>query len=270
MKSILKKGIVIVLSTIILMCALPAQQAEAAKYKIPTSAKSFGGHFYKVYRGQMNWYKAKEKCELLGGHLVTITSYEEQTFVNNLAEKSCNSDSDGCWLGAYESKGKLKWVTNENPSYLAQWADPEKNCAVFYSGSDGKYYWCNVESSSKSFIFSGIYMNHYICEWDISRGDILPDQVKLTSVNRASSKSATVSWKKVSDAKGYAVYMKKGQKGTYKKIGEVKKKDITSFTAKKLKSGQEYYFRVRAYKTIYGERSYGELSDEKMLKLSKN
>ncbi len=60
--------------------------------------------------------------------------------------------------------------------------------------------------------------------------------------------------------------MKTGKNGSYKKIGE-SSKNYNSLYKDKLKKGQTYYFRVRAYKNIFGERSYGELSAEKKIKI---
>jgi hypothetical protein len=63
--------------------------------------------------------------------------------------------------------------------------------------------------------------------------------------------------------------MKTGKKGTYKKIDTVKGASTTTYIADGLKSGKTYYFRIRAYKKIYGERCYGELSIEKKIKMKK-
>ena len=105
----------------------------------------------------------------------------------------------------------------------------------------------------------------FICEWDTSTATVLPDTVKLSSVKKASSTSAILTWKKVSDAKGYVVYMKTGKNGKYKKIADIKDRSTTSYYKTKLQRKKTYYFRVRAYKSIYGERSYGELSTEKKI-----
>ena len=44
----------------------------------------YQNHSYKVFDESMTWQQAKEKCESLGGHLVTITSQGEQNFVSKL------------------------------------------------------------------------------------------------------------------------------------------------------------------------------------------
>lgn len=69
----------------------------------------------------------------------------------------------------------------------------------------------------------------------------------------AGSKQATISWKKVTGATGYVVYMQ-DEFGDYEKIGTTKN---TSYTRKKLTKGETYYFRVRAYKTVDGKNIYG-------------
>ena len=69
----------------------------------------------------------------------------------------------------------------------------------------------------------------------------------------AGSKQATISWKKVTGATGYVVYMQ-DEFGDYEKIGTTKN---TSYTRKKLTKGEIYYFRVRAYKTVDGKNIYG-------------
>lgn len=78
------------------------------------------------------------------------------------------------------------------------------------------------------------------------------------------SKSLTLSWSKVSGAKGYVVSRSTtGKKGSYKKIATVKGK--TSFTDSKLSSSKAYYYAVRPYsvkkgKTTYGSYKYADLS----------
>ena len=56
--------------------ALPTGvQAEASVKGV------FGGHTYAVYEQVMDWDAARQYCESMGGHLVTITSAEEQRFL---------------------------------------------------------------------------------------------------------------------------------------------------------------------------------------------
>ncbi|MHC4251825.1 MAG: protein kinase domain-containing protein, partial [Planctomycetota bacterium] len=48
---------------------------------VPPDAVEFGGHRYKLFTEKMSWHDAKAFCERAGGHLVTITSKEENDFV---------------------------------------------------------------------------------------------------------------------------------------------------------------------------------------------
>ncbi|MBR5437706.1 MAG: fibronectin type III domain-containing protein [Clostridia bacterium] len=78
--------------------------------------------------------------------------------------------------------------------------------------------------------------------------------------------SFTVKWSKVPTAKGYMIHyatnvdMMNGKKITVKKGSSVKK------TVSGLKSKKNYYVRVRAYKTVNGEKVYGAYSSVKKVK----
>ncbi len=255
----LKRGMAAVLSAMMLMAVVPANTAATseAAVSIPNSAKEYKGHYYAVYnRDNTTWNKAKQLCESKGGHLVTITTLGESLFVENLAAKY---GTNYYWIGAYTKSNKWKWVTGESTSYkpYTGWPNAYSNRGCTLNVSDNSYldYWGLPGSQS-----------YYICEWDTTTAYVLPDQVKISSVSQSGPKAVTISWKKVSGAKGYSVYMKTGKKGSYKKIGE-SSKNYNSLYKDKLKKGQTYYFRVRAYKNIFGERSYGELSAEKKIKI---
>ena len=81
-----------------------------------------------------------------------------------------------------------------------------------------------------------------------------PGAVKKTKAVSKKAKTCVVSWKKTKGADGYEVYMATSKKGKYKKIGQTKK---VTLTKKKLKKGKICYFKVRAYKTYKGKKTYG-------------
>lgn len=93
-----------------------------------------------------------------------------------------------------------------------------------------------------------------------------PGKVKLSKVKNVKKRSMKITWKKVSGANGYQVAYgtKKNFKGAKKKV--LKK---TSLTVKKLKKKKTYYVRVRAYKTVNGEKAYGAWSAKKKVKIKK-
>jgi hypothetical protein len=263
MKNVRKKIGLLLMAAVIFLGGLlgpvpqNSEKVQASEYSIPSSAKEYGGHYYKLYNEKgIGWSRAEEKCEALGGHLVVITSVQEEAFVEGL------TDSHNCWIGVYEdSESNLKWINGETFSYYPResyfrYSDIYWQYSYYLEGASGTW-----KSDSLD------YMSYYICEWDTSTETVLPAQVKFTSLKKASSTQAILSWKKVSGAKGYAIYMKTGKKGTYKKIDTVKGASTTTYIAAGLESGKTYYFRIRAYKKIYGERSYGELSVEKKIKM---
>ena len=64
----------------------------------PDNAKEFQGHHYLVVNESMTWEQARKKCVEMKGHLVTITSPEEQDFIRRLSEE--NWEKYHYWLGA--------------------------------------------------------------------------------------------------------------------------------------------------------------------------
>ncbi len=81
---------------------------------------------------------------------------------------------------------------------------------------------------------------------------------------KAGKKKATLTWKKCSGADGYEIYMATSKNGKYKKVKTVKSVSTTKYTKSSLKKGKTYYFKVRSYKTVNGEKVYSEYSDVKV------
>lgn len=92
-----------------------------------------------------------------------------------------------------------------------------------------------------------------------------PARVVIKSLKK-SKKKVTLKWKKIADANGYQVYMKKG-KGKYKRIKTFKKPTKIKLIKKKLKKGITYRFKVRAYKLNGTKKIYGSYSKVKKIKL---
>lgn len=97
----------------------------------PTGAVEWtNGHCYQaVHAPGVSWDDAQAECEARGGHLVTITSAEENAFVYSLVADSsfwfvdAHNNGLGPWLGAYQPEGSeepdggWRWVTNEAFDY---------------------------------------------------------------------------------------------------------------------------------------------------------
>ena len=100
---------------------------------------SFEQSHYYVSEASILWEEAKINCELLGGHLVTISSEEENELVwqgvyaNGLNPGGSNNYQ--AWIGLYqnfdspdysEPAGGWEWVTGE-PVVYSNWAPEEPN-----------------------------------------------------------------------------------------------------------------------------------------------
>ena len=91
----------------------------------PVASVTSNGHVYEVYKEYLSWNEAKKVCESKGGHLVTITSAEENDLVKNLIKWGSQNDY---WIGAYCTKDnmRMRWVTNEAWTY-SNWNKNEPN-----------------------------------------------------------------------------------------------------------------------------------------------
>ncbi|MDO4618411.1 MAG: lectin-like protein [Clostridia bacterium] len=91
----------------------------------PVTGEVFDGHIYELYDESMTWEDAKEYCEIVGGHLVTITSEEEQGFIENFIQKG---DKNVYWMGLSEigSENDWEWTTYEGYDY-ENWGQGEPN-----------------------------------------------------------------------------------------------------------------------------------------------
>jgi hypothetical protein len=86
---------------------------------------------------------------------------------------------------------------------------------------------------------------------------------------KLSKKNATISWKKVSGASGYEVYMSTSKNGNYEKVGTLTKSSKVSFTKKNLEKGKTYYFKVVSYSTVNKVKIYSDYSSIKSVKVKK-
>ncbi|MCI7211676.1 MAG: RICIN domain-containing protein [Ruminococcus bromii] len=125
--------------------------------------KTENNHTYSVYNIPTTWEKAEEICKKLGGHLVTITSQDEQIIVNELLEYGN--------LSFYSIGGKRigdsnnwEWINGEIFDFT-NWATGEPNnvnnienyLSVFNTSIKG--YWNDSTNSA-----SEGFCNGFICE----------------------------------------------------------------------------------------------------------
>jgi hypothetical protein len=146
---------------------------------------------YTVFNENLNWNDAKKYCEELGGHLVTITSQEEQDVVAGLLSSLDDNEKLNCYfMGAVvenldgENNKKFEWVTGEAFNYT-NWKtnEPktdkgEKYLQIFaktYEGNSGttepgKWNDSMVDGTAYDGAGDGNFFSQkttgFICEWD--------------------------------------------------------------------------------------------------------
>lgn len=80
-------------------------------------------------------------------------------------------------------------------------------------------------------------------------------------------KAVTLKWGKVSGANGYKVYRATKKNGKYKSIKTISNGKTLSFKNTKLKKGQKYYFKIRAFRNVSGKPVYSNYSAVKYIKV---
>lgn len=155
-----------------------AEKAESTEKeaKIPEDAMRFGGHSYYCYEKEgISWEQARKKCEKRGGHLVAITSQEEQDAVSGYVQEQIQPDMDA-WIGIWRNETETpwaKWVTGEDVEYT-NWSagNPDEYNGQCYGVI------CGGERAGENFYIEPgqwddlvnedgtISKGAYICEWD--------------------------------------------------------------------------------------------------------
>ncbi len=105
--------------------------------------------------------------------------------------------------------------------------------------------------------------NYYFGAYsDVVSGKAIPAAPSGVSVTKASKKYVKVSWNKVSGASGYRVYRSRAKTSGFSKIKTVTSGAILSCKKKTARS-KKYYYKVRAYKTVNGQKVWGKYSTAK-------
>jgi hypothetical protein len=141
---------------------------------------TFNGHTYYYFKTPVTWYDAKSICEKLGGHLVTITSAEENAFLYDLV---ASAENKYVWFGAsdIDAEGTWKWVNNEKFTY-SNWVqeEPNNNPSANSSSEDYLMGYILNDISSLSWNDAGGWGSYpFICEIDSVTADPQPGNVNL-------------------------------------------------------------------------------------------
>lgn len=92
-------------------------------------------------------------------------------------------------------------------------------------------------------------------------------KVQIKTVKNGKKGTISVYWKKVSGASKYQVQAARNKKFTQGKKNKTVSAKKKSAVISGLKTGKNYYVRVRAYKIVKGKKYYGKWSDSKYIKV---
>ncbi|MBR5825640.1 MAG: hypothetical protein IKY78_00995 [Clostridia bacterium] len=192
---------VLCMALVMLLCvtSVPLANVKAVETNlIPDDAVEFNGHYYKVYEGCLSWEQAKTYCEEMGGHLVTITSSEENNFVSNLMNQK---NKVRCWLGAtdVEKQGEWRWITGEEFSYC-NWLRGEPSSYTQYGIQEDYLGTYKNSNSWNDFPLGEPTMEGFICEWEPARPSYVPDDAVEFNGHYYKAYDISMSW---TDAKAY-------------------------------------------------------------------
>lgn len=88
---------------------------------LPVATKTYNGHTYVLYDVSLTWHDAMVLCQRMGGHLVTITSEEEEAVVEQLIG---HGNKKQYWIGLLTTLG---WITGEDTVY-ENWDVGQPDC----------------------------------------------------------------------------------------------------------------------------------------------
>lgn len=95
---------------------------------------------------------------------------------------------------------------------------------------------------------------------DGKSGKAVPKKAVIAKATAGDGK-VTLNWNKVNGASGYRIYYKTSEDGEWHYVTQIGKGSTTSYTNTGLKSGHTYYYTMRAYRTVDGEKVFGSYSD---------
>lgn len=171
----MKRIIILIMMAIVGCLSINALYAMPIQWKITDGGN---GHYYEwIKEDSLDWTDAKLSTERktyngMLGHLVTITSVEEDFFVQTIFDTSV----DRIWFGGYQKNneneplGNWAWVTGETWEYanFKWYADGTKYADGIYGHADYLQWWQGGWDDNWVFGVnpSGERSNGYIIEYE--------------------------------------------------------------------------------------------------------
>ncbi len=224
-----------------------------------------GTDYTVTYKNNKNTGKASIIITGKGNYEGTITKYFYITpkKVTGLKVKSQETDSIKIkWSKASEKVTAYKVYSynykKEKWEYLGKTSDTSYKVKKLKAGTTYKFRvraYKNIDGTQ--------YFGSYTSSLKTTTKTATPKISKLST----KSKKVTVNWKKVSGASGYEVYMSTSKNGKYSKVKTIKNGKTVKYTKSSLKKNKKYYFKIRTYRTINGQKVYSSYSSVKNIKV---
>ena len=147
-----------------------AAPAPAAPDTPSYTTYEFNGNLYAIFELNKSWEDCKTYCESLGGHLATITSAEEQAFLNTTVLPHGTKNTYFVGLTRADAFSSWQWVTGEPVTYY-NWDSGEPNYdhehwVHIYRKLKPLGTWNNTKNYVEGTTPYSTYMAGCICEWD--------------------------------------------------------------------------------------------------------
>jgi|GEM_PF-919342 YD repeat-containing protein len=128
------------------------------------------GHRYQIFDESKSWTEAEAYCESLGGHLVTITSAEEQNYIISELLSQGTMMTYFIGLSRDTSSNDWNWVTGEEFDYtnwdIGEPNNTDENYVHMYSGMGTVGTWNNTYNDEHGFGSYSVDYCGFICEWE--------------------------------------------------------------------------------------------------------
>ncbi|MCD7859042.1 MAG: hypothetical protein LUH51_02570 [Firmicutes bacterium] len=118
----------------------------------------------------------------------------------------------------------------------------------------GQTYYYKVRAYTKDSSGSWVYS-------DFSRVKYTPACATFTSVYANATDRVRLLWNAVDGAEGYQIWRADSADGEYKIVKTITSGDTTAYSNNGLEIGQTYYYKIRAYATVNGQKVFGAYSD---------
>lgn len=218
----------------------------------------------KIYTGK----EIKPECKITVGDVVLTegTDYTVTYTDNiNVGTGTVSIKGKGDYTGTLTKKFKIqaasvqeKKITLSKTNYVydGNKKQPSVKIKGLKNGTDYKVsYQSNKNIGTAKVIINGIgnYTGKVTKTFKIG---LKKPTLKITP----GSKKVTLKWSKISGADGYVIYSSNKKSGIYSKVITIKKKTTVKYVNKKLKKGNTYYYKIRAYKNMNGKKTYSDYS----------